>query len=155
MKKTITIICKIQNINSIERFIEEISAQQNISDTYFSNILTLTDKVFFELCDANQDEQIHLQFHANNMGLQLSWNLNKRLFNHFVTIANDSSQQLSDLINKLSDSMLLDEAANTVHFYFSTDSFSPRLSLIRQNEFRNYFKNNQVIIPHNDSFSSD
>lgn len=155
MKKTIKIINKQQNINKIEMFIDEISQRFELYSTYYSNIMTLTDRLFGYLCDQDIKTEIVISFDQNKDSLHFVWMFEKLFFESFNSQMTDVSSELSQMMERLTDGLFIDHITSELHLYFASGSINQHLARDRRMQLQTYFGKRVLNSRFNDSLSDN
>lgn len=149
--KTLEFASEIKNINLVERFIDEICDEYNISNTYFGNILvTLTESVKNAIVFGNHEnpkKKVKVKFEANQGYLSFSVSDEGK---GYERIKGNNPEDLYNqeeeggnglyLINKLSDKVKYYNKGSMVELIFYISSLNLQLLVERVNKVNNYFK---------------
>ncbi|PKP53934.1 MAG: hypothetical protein CVT92_01860 [Bacteroidetes bacterium HGW-Bacteroidetes-1] len=152
MKKSIEIHNNHQKIRDIEGLVEDVSIRFLLQETYYGNIMALSDFVFLNLCKLEGEYPIRIEFESDHDAYKFIWTLDKVLYDNLLSIRLDPDIQFDNLIEKLSDKVFYNDSEQSVQFYFATRSFNHSLSMNRMNQLRAYYKTTSTIIQKHDTF---
>ncbi|MDP2237204.1 MAG: hypothetical protein Q8J88_12295 [Bacteroidales bacterium] len=155
MKKVIKIINKHQNINKIESFIDEISQRFELYSTYYSNIMTVTDRLFGYLCDLKSETEIVISFDHDKDSLHFVWSFEKEFFEDSDFNMTNVSSDLFQMTERLTDGLFIDHNSSELHLYFASGSFNQHLARERRMQLQTYFGKKVFKNRFNDSLSDN
>jgi serine/threonine-protein kinase RsbW len=148
--KKISITSELNNINIIERFVEEICDEYSINNNYFANImLVITEAVRNSIIHGNKldpRKKVRLSFRSKPFGLLFVVEDEGSGFDH-SNLPDPTELEESDvkgtglyLIRSLSDEVTFKDNGRVIEIAFKIASINYEISIKRVNELNLYLK---------------
>jgi serine/threonine-protein kinase RsbW len=140
----------LKNLNRVEKFIEEISDQYHINNTYFGNLMiAITEAVTNAIIHGNDndpDKKVKLEFTSDKRGLAFKVIDEGKGFDYKnvpdpLEAENGDVQNIGRglfLINSLADQVSFNETANEILMIFEISSINQETTLNRIQQLKQY-----------------
>ncbi len=147
MNKNIAIQANNQGFRALENFVEELSDSLQLEHTYYGNIMTSLSLLHELAHDNDEGNSLAVAFEVSHEGL---------LFNVVIETSEKSIMDLNEsarlLLERLTDSMKVDEEKKQFSLFFDTKSVFSLMAKNRAEHLKSYLKGTtEKITKHNDS----
>lgn len=135
MNKSAEIQVDNSDFNRLEEFIDQISEEFQLHDTYYGNMSAALAHVFELLIVHAGQKNVNIRFDAKHEGLVFSLTINMTAFkNAFEVLPEDTAL----LLNRVTDDYVFDEDNGFLRLYFDTKSVFSLTAKHRTNLLKDY-----------------
>ncbi len=158
-KKKLVFKSEIKNLNVVQEFVEEISDQYNVTNTYFGNILVA-------VTEAAKNAIIHGNKEDTNKEVVISYTYSKGLLRFCLQdegegfnyddipdpVVSDNSEKGLYLIRSLSDDVIFRNSGSTIELSFNIKGIGQKDLANRQSLFEDYAEEKKKDTPSLEDF---
>ena len=137
VKRDFEICCKLQNINKLERFVDDFSDASQLDSASTGLLASLTDRFFTLACESTPDQHISIELFSDLDVVYSTWTLGENCLKKFKPLCELYDSQY---IMKLSNHFYWDEVNGIFGFELSAPGLRHSISSSRSAKLKDYLR---------------